>query len=229
MKFLIYDTETTSLDTKKCGLHQLSGMVVEYQNNEFTILDTFDYRIQPFKGKSVVQSALDIGNLTLDILRGYPPPMHVFKQFTTLLGKHVDKYDSNDKLIQVGYNINFDKEVLRQWFVDCGDNYFGSWFFPNPIDIMSDATRVLAEVRPYMRNFKLGSVAEMLGCKVPFDKLHDSLEDVYLTFEVMKKCWCHPTPIALDELDFEIIKKQIDEKQEDKNNPIKKNNTEGTF
>ena len=229
MKFLLYDTETTALDTKKCGLHQLSGLIIEYEDLEFKILDKFDYRIQPFKGKSVVQSALDIGNLTLDILRSYPPPSRVFKQFTDLLGKHVDKFDTNDKLIQVGYNINFDKEVLRQWFTDCGDDYFGSWFFPNPIDVMSDATRVLAEVRPYMRNFKLGSVAEMLGCKVPFDKLHDSLEDVYLTFEVMKKCWCHPVPIPLDDFDIKIIEKQIDEKIADKNNPVRKNNTEGKF
>ena len=69
MKFLLYDTETTALDTKKCGLHQLSGLIIEYEDLEFKILDKFDYRIQPFKGKSVVQSAVDIGNLTLDIHR----------------------------------------------------------------------------------------------------------------------------------------------------------------
>ena len=35
MKFLLYDTETTALDTKKCGLHQLSGLIIEYYDLEF--------------------------------------------------------------------------------------------------------------------------------------------------------------------------------------------------
>lgn len=211
MKFLLYDTETTGLNTKTCGLHQLSGMVLQYDQDsrEFAILETFDYHIRPISGKMVTQSALDIGNLTIEQLRAYPEASKVFATFTELLSRHVDKYNREDKFFQVGYNINFDKEVLRQWFTDLGDKYFGSWFWPNVIDLMSDATRILANVRPYMENFKLGSVAEMLGAKVPFDKLHDSMEDVYLTLEIMKKCWHTPTPIPLDDFDYEIIEKHL--------------------
>lgn len=214
MKYLLYDTETTSVNTKACGLHQLSGLVLEYnqESNDFSILDKFNYKIRPFKGKEVVKSALAIGNLTIDDLRAYPAPEEVFKEFNSLLGKHVDKYNAEDKFTQVGFYTRFDSEVLRQWFIDNGDNYFGSWFWSNSIDIMSDATRILANVRTYMKNFKLGSVAEMLGVKVPFDRLHDSMEDTYLTFEVMKKCWNNPKPIPLDDFEYEIIEKQLQEK-----------------
>lgn len=218
MKYLLYDTETTSVNTAVCGLHQLSGLVLDYdqEENRFLVLDKFDYRVRPFKGKEVVKSALAIGNLTIEQLRSYPDPLEIFKQFILLLGKHVDKFDPEDKFTMIGYNVQFDKEVLRQWFTDCGDKYFGSWFWVNTIDLMSDATRILANVRPYMRNFKLGSVAEMLGAKVPFDKLHDSMEDVYLTFEVLKKCWNNSKPIPLDDFEWEIVEKQMQEKLVDK-------------
>lgn len=218
MKYLLYDTETTSVNTAVCGLHQLSGLILDYdqENDQFTVLDKFDYRIRPFKGKEVAKGALTVCKVTIDQLRTYPDPKEIFKQFTELLGKHVDKYDPEDKYTQVGYCIHFDKEVLRQWFTDCGDEYFGSWFWANTIDLMSDATRVLANVRPYMRNFKLGTVAEMLGAKVPFDKLHDSIEDVYLTFEILKKCWKHSRPIPLDDFEWEIIEKQMKERLEDR-------------
>lgn len=220
MKYLLYDTETTSVNTKTCGMHQLSGLVLEYDEsrNDFNILDKFNYNVRPFKGKEVTKSALAIGNLTIDILREYPAPEEVFMEFCKLLSKYVDKYNPEDKLIQVGYNVKFDNEVLRQWFIDCGDSYFGSWFWSNCIDVMSDASRVLANVRPYMTNFKLSSVAEMLGAKVQFDMLHDAMEDVYLTFEVLKKCWKSPVPISLDDFDYEIIESQMQQKNTEKNN-----------
>ena len=30
---------------------------------------------------------------------------------------------------------SFDNQFLRQWFADNGDQYFGSWFWPNTLDV----------------------------------------------------------------------------------------------
>ncbi len=193
MKFLLYHTETTGLDPKTCGLHRLSGMLLEYEDNQFNLMQSFMLRMQPFKGKMVSRSAMTAGKFTIDYLRTCPDPLKNFSAFKNMLSRHVDRYNPKDKLIQVGFCIRFDTEVLRQWFRDCGDRYFGSWFWPNTIDIMSDATRVLADVRPFMRNFRLDSVAEMLGIDVTqYDTVCDSMRYVYLSFEIlnrMKKYW----------------------------------------
>ena len=211
MKFILYDVETTGLNVNTCAMHQLSGLILDYdqERNDFQIVKEFDYHMKPLKGKEVTQESLDLCKVTMDQLREYPDPKEVFNTFQKDLGKFVNKYDPEDKFFQVGYNINFDKDVLRNWFSDLGDKYFGSWFWPNVIDLMSDASRCLVNVRPYMRNFKLGSVAELLGAKVPFDKLHNSLEDVYLSFEVLKKCWSHPAPIPLDDFEWEVIERNL--------------------
>ena len=55
----------------------------------------------------------------------------------------------------VGFNVHFDNQMLRQLFLRCGDTYFGSFFWSNPIDVMTMATQKLLEHRPFMENFQL--------------------------------------------------------------------------
>src|SRR3712207_9107105 len=88
----------------------------------------------------------------------------VYAQFVAMLGKHVDKFNKKDKFFLVGYNnAAFDNQFLRGFFLQNGDNYFGSWFWANTIDVMVLATAYLAERRPEMENFKLSTVAKFLG------------------------------------------------------------------
>jgi DNA polymerase-3 subunit epsilon len=62
-----------------------------------------------------------------------------------------------------------------------GDNYFGSWFWSNTLDVMVLATAFLATRRPDMENFKLSTVAKTLGIEVKDDSLHNAMYDIDLT------------------------------------------------
>lgn len=104
-----------------------------------------------------------------------------------MLGKYVDKYDKQDKFFLVGYNnASFDNQFLRGFFSQNGDNYFGSWFWSNSIDVMVLASHHLASRRHEMENFKLATVAKFMGINVDDEALHDAFYDIYLTKEVYK-------------------------------------------
>lgn len=107
-----------------------------------------------------------------------------------MLAKYVDKFNKKDKFFLVGYNnASFDNQFLRGFFLQNGDNYFGSWFWSNSIDVMVLASNKLVERRAEMENFKLSTVAKFLGIQVSEDNLHDAFYDIYLTkaiFDIVK-------------------------------------------
>ena len=112
----------------------------------------------------------------------------VYKQFTQMLSKYVDKYDRNDKFFLDGYNnASFDNYFLKAFFVQNGDNYFYSWFWVNSIDVMVLATQHLLEERHKMPDFKQETVARALGIELESDKLHNASYDIYLTREIYKR------------------------------------------
>ena len=70
-------------------------------------------------------------------------------------------------LYLVGYNnAGFDNHFLRALFQQCGDKYFGSWFYPNCMDVYVMATPFLMDVRNDMENFKLMTVAKTMGIEI---------------------------------------------------------------
>lgn len=82
----------------------------------------------------------------------------------------------------VGYNnASFDNPFLRAWFVQNGDQYFGSWFWSNSLDTFILATPLLMRNRHEMQDFKLKTVAEALGIGFDETKLHDASYDIDLT------------------------------------------------
>lgn len=183
MKLLFYDLETTGTKFWRNGIHQLSGMVVI--NGE--VKETFDYKVQPNPKAEIEQEALDIAGVTQEQIMAYPTMWGVWKAFTDMLGKYVNKFDKQDKFFLCGYNnAQFDNQMLRAWFVQNSDNYFGSWFWSSSIDVMVLATQYLLPIRPAMENFKLCTVAKELGVTIEEEKLHDALYDIYLTYEIYK-------------------------------------------
>lgn len=212
MKLMFYDLETTGLDYATCGIHQVAGAIVEYdeKSNGIKFLDHFDLKMKPHKGKKVYKAALDVGGITVDDIQSYPEPLDVFGKFLGYLTKHVNKFNPDDKMFLVGYNnMHFDNPFLRQWFTDCGERYFGSFFWSNSIDIMSEASRVLLQFRPYMPNFKLSTVAKMFGVKVEEDKLHDGMYDIRLTAQIFIECMKNPQVRPLEGVDLGKMKQEV--------------------
>lgn len=188
-KMFFFDLETTGTEYWRHSIHQISG-VIEIDGQ---VVEKFDWDVQP-NPKSVlvgVEEALAIGGKTLDQVMAHRPMMEVWRDLNKLLEKYVDKYQKKhlkEKLWLVGYNSQgFDVPFFRAWFKQCGDNYFGSWFWPHSIDVMILALHQLMFDRREMEDFKLATVAKKFGIEVDEARLHDALYDIWLTRELFKR------------------------------------------
>lgn len=180
MKLLFFDLETTGTNPARHGIHQISGMI-EIDGVE---RERFDFKVRPNPKAEVLDEALAVGGVTREQIESYPPMEDVYRDFVGMLGRYVNKFNKADKFFLVGYNnAAFDNQFLRGFFLQMGDNYFGSWFWSNSVDVMVLASQYLLAERPLMPNFKLSTVAAQLGVSVSEDKLHDALYDIYLTRE----------------------------------------------
>ena len=179
MKILFYDLETTGTYVAKNGIHQISGII------------EIDFHVRPKAGTEYDDKAMEIGGVTEDQIKRYPEMNLVYGQMIQMLSKYVDRYDKKDKFYLAGYNnASFDNNFIRQFFLDNGDRYFGSWFWSNSIDVMVLATDYLLESRSEMDNFKLSTVAKYLNVEVKDESLHNAFYDIYLTksvYDIVKK------------------------------------------
>ena len=184
MKLLFFDIETTGVKFWKNGIHQISGQIII---DDF-YKESFDFKVCPVQGCEIEKEALEIGKVTIEQIKLYPSMKEVYLQIIEMLSKYVDKYDKKDKFFLAGYNnASFDNQFLRAWFVQNGDNYFGSWFWSNSIDVMVLASNKLLNERSEMENFKLMTVAKQLGVEIDELKLHDATYDIELTKDIYYK------------------------------------------
>lgn len=182
MKRLYFDLETCGLNPAKNGIHQISG-IIEIDGTE---RETFNFKVCPNPKSVIEQEALNIAGVTEMQILAYPPMGVVYKQLIEMLAKYVDKFDKKDKFTLVGYNnCSFDNQFFRGFFLQNNDNYFGSWFWSNSIDVMVIASEFLEPVRSKMVDFKLKTVAKEMDIEVDENKLHDALYDVRLTKEIL--------------------------------------------
>ena len=150
-------------------------------------VEDFDFHVQPNPKAVIEEQALSVAGVTREQVLAYPSMGEVYKQLVAILGKYVGKFNKKDKFFLVGYNnAAFDNQFLRGFFLQNGDNYFGSWFWANSIDVMVLASHHLASRRHEMENFKLATVAKFMGINVDDAALHDAFYDIYLTREIYK-------------------------------------------
>lgn len=184
IKLLTFDLETTGVKFWKNSIHQLSGMVVI----DGEIKDTFNIKMQPYPDAVIEDEALAIAGITREDLKTYMAFGTAYREFIKVITPHVDKFDKKDKFHLVGYNnASFDNQFLRAFFVQNKDNYFGSWFWSDTIDVMVLASEFLKDRRSEMENFKLSTVAKFLGIEVDEAKTHDALYDIELTMAIYAK------------------------------------------
>ena len=178
IKKLFYDLETTGVDHRQNGIHQISAAI----EIDGVVAESFNYLVAPNPKAKVSEEALQVGGVTLEQIQAYEPMEKVFKEFKKLLSRHIDPYNKTDKAYLVGFNNGpFDDQFLRAWFNQNGDSFFGAWFWPGSLDVMTLANQYLIERRPKMINFKLATVAQTVGIEVDEAKLHDANYDIELT------------------------------------------------
>lgn len=178
MKLFFYDLETTGVNPGKNGIHQISGEIVI----DGETMERFDFKVRPNPKCVIEDEALKVAGVTKEQVLSYPSMQEVYGKIIGMLSKYVDKFNRSDKFFLVGYNNSaFDNQFFRGFFLQNGDQYFGSWFWSNTIDVMVLASLRLLSKRSEMENFKLATVARFLGIQVDEAKLHDAGYDIYLT------------------------------------------------
>lgn len=179
-KLIFIDVETTGLDDKKNDIIKLA-YIVEI-NGE--VVDTGDFKCQPFDYDNLATAALKINEVTVEDLRKYPEPKATHTALLKVLGAHVDKYNKTDKFIPVGYNVKFDIGFLRAWFKKCNCKFFGSYFDAHPLDVLTMAHILRYKGIINLENYKLVTVAKHFG--IEHDS-HDPRSDVKATREIFHK------------------------------------------
>jgi DNA polymerase III subunit epsilon len=178
IKKMFYDVETTGVDERQNGIHQIAGCI----EIDGEVVQSFNFKVAPNPKAKIVQEALAVGGVTEEQIKAYAPMGVVFKQFNEMLSKYVERYDKSDKMYLVGYNnAHFDDDFLRAWFVQNGDSYFGSWFYAGALDVMVLASQYLIDRRYRMKDFKLMTVAQEVGLVVDESRLYDANYDIELT------------------------------------------------
>ncbi len=182
VKLLFLDTETTGTDLEHSSIWQI-GAIMEIDGK---IIDKCNIKMRPYKKSKISRGLLEKLGLTIEMLKGFQIHEEGLKEFKAFLEKHIDQFDKYDKAHILAYNAHFDTHFLRKMFSDCNDNFYGSWFWSNPIDIMTLTTMSRLETRHMMPNFKLGTVCKDFRIDISDDELHDASYDIQKTYELYK-------------------------------------------
>lgn len=205
MKIFNYDLETTGTNPAKNSIHQIAGIIIINGKEK----ERFEINMVPNPRAVIEPEALAVSNKTVEDVTNNPTSFEDgYKKVVSILSKYVDKYDKKDKFFTLGYNnASFDDKFLRGLFLQNGDNYFGSFFWADPLDVRILAIRQLAKVRSQMENFKLMTVAKQVGVNIDESKLHDAVYDCDITYEVFKRLRLTKTELDESLLEFECKQK----------------------
>ena len=180
---IFYDVETTGVKPTKHSIHQIAGAI----EVDGLVHADFNFKVRPHPKAKIEQQALTVCGVTEEQILAYPPMEEVHAELIDLLSKYIDRFDKTSKAYLVGYNNRkFDDIFLRAWFEQCGNRFFGSWFWSDSLDVICFASEYLADRRTKMPSFKLHRVAKTLGIEVDETRLHDAIYDVILTRQVYR-------------------------------------------
>ncbi len=184
-KICFVDLETTGTYFWKHGVHQISGII----DIDGKVMEKFDFHVKPHPNAIIDEEALKASNVTKEQIMLYPSMKEVYDALIAILGKYVSKFDKKDKFFLGGYNVAaFDNNFLRAFFTQNDDNYFGSWFWPNTLDVYVLAGQKFIDERAEFIDFKLKTVCEYVGIQVNPERLHDAIYDIVLTRKLYYRC-----------------------------------------
>lgn len=173
-KILWVDTETTGLSAKKHSVWQIAA-IAEIDGK---IRDKVDIKMNPPGDVEIDPEALERGGVTRETLYGYDSYAIGHQSLIALLSRYVDRFDKADKFVMAGYNVHFDYEFLRAFFMRLKDKFFGSWFFWPQLDVATYVAQATADGRLRLPNYKLETVCGALSIPI---RPHDALSDVGAT------------------------------------------------
>lgn len=174
MKIIYFDVETTGFDPKINDITQLAG-IIEVDGE---IMADFNFHVRPHSFENISLQALETTGKSIEDLKANEDPHKVHKQFVGLLSRYVSKFDKNDKFVPAGYNVHFDLQFLREFFLKCGDAYFGSFFNYKYIDPLPLLFMMESCGKIKLDNYKLSTVCTHYKILI---NAHDALSDIKAT------------------------------------------------
>ena len=177
-KVLYFDVETTGLDPVKQDIIQIAGLI-EIDN---VVVEEFEFKVAPVNPENATPEALDVHGYDLVTIMQFPPHSHVYNSLIELFSKYIDKYNKADKFTPAGYNVRFDMDFLKNFFLKHNDKYFGSWFNYKMVDPLPVLHYAEWAQKISLENYKLVTVCERFGIEL---QAHDALSDIRATREVL--------------------------------------------
>ena len=183
-KHVFLDVETTGLDTRSNNIFQICAIITDPQYN---ILEKIDLKFRPFSLDVVSEEALAKTGMTIESLTDLEmSAREAYVALIEFLSRHCDRYNTADKMHFVGYNVRFDYDFMREFFVKNGDSYFGSWFWNPAICVMQAAAWMTMRVRGALPNFKLETLCKCAELGWDDSGAHDANYDITQTLELFK-------------------------------------------
>lgn len=176
IKKLYYSLLTTGTDPDKHGIYHI-GAVIEVDGE---VKQKMNLHCKPTAKANIDKEFLMRRGFSTSRLKELPGSKIAYIAFIDMITLFIDKYDRQDKFFLIGYNNRLlHDRFLKNFLLAHGDEYFGSYFWNNTIDLMCLASIRLMEARARMANFKLSTVAPKFGITAPTD-IQDALHDAML-------------------------------------------------
>jgi len=180
-KMLYVDVETTGIDPLYCGIIQLA-FIVEIDG---VVKEQHHFKVRPFETDRINAGALKTVGVTIDEIMTYEDPNKVYWKFRKVLEKYVDVYDKDKskKFFPVGYNVQFDLDFLKSFFLKNDDKFIGSYFNWKKLDVLQLLYWFHYKGVTNFDSYKLETVCS--GFNIPL-VAHDALSDITATRELFK-------------------------------------------
>ena len=179
-KILYIDVETTGVEPGRHGIIQLAALM----DIGGEIADTFNLKFQPHEGAEINPDALKITGTDPEELKTRTTSSDACREFLRFLGKHIGKYDKEDKAYPAGYNVAFDLAFLDAWLRHHGNKYgsgtYQNWKMLDPLPLCRiwDYQGTLA-----LWDYKLQTVCNHFGIALD---AHDALSDIMATRTLLR-------------------------------------------
>lgn len=181
MKKILYaDTETTGLDPKIHDIVQLA-VIIEIDGK---VKEKLQWFVQPFNWKDINAEALKINGFTIEQLKTFTEPIAVYRNLILIFDKYIDRYNKNDKFGLAGYNGQFDRRMLNEFFLKNGDKYFGSYVDYHILDPASLLYLLEYKGALRLKDYHLETACKYFNIEI---KAHDAMEDIIATRKLTHK------------------------------------------
>jgi len=178
------DTETTGLEIQ-CdhSVHQVAMILLDEQDE---VITERDFKFRPHRSGFTHEAFKKCHLTPEEVMAREYTSVQCFDHFTVELQKYVSRFNPKDKMQLFAYNSKFDEQVLREWWKDHGDNFFGSYFWNPSICLYTVAGWFIRDHREKFTHLKLADICRF--CDIDFDEddAHDALYDIRKTVELYR-------------------------------------------